>query len=146
MRMSAVDGTEMGDWEAPFKSMLGFLLQAGLLAARFGFGQEGERILRSVEAVRPRHNSTRLARALADIYRQRYQDAIDGLESGLLKEEPRHDVARALKALGLYHLGRTAECRTLITALKEQAAKEPRTVGAQARSLIASLIAEVGAA
>lgn len=146
MRMSAVGGTEPGEWEAPFKSMLGFLVQAGLLAARFGFGQEGDRILRSVEAVRPRHDSTRLARALAAIYQRRYQEALDGLENGLLKEEPLHDMARALKALGLYHLGRTAECRALVAALKQQAADEPLSVGAPARSLIVSLIAEVGAA
>jgi hypothetical protein len=146
MRMSAVGETEMGDWEAPFKSMLGFLLQAGLLAARFGLESPAEDILRAVEAVRPRHVSSQLAQALVAIYGQRYQNALDGLERGVLKEEPRHDLARALKALAFYHLGRTAECRALVAALKEQAAKDPQSVGAQARSLIASLGAEVGAA
>jgi hypothetical protein len=146
MRMSAVGEAEMGAWEEPFKSVLGCLLQTGLVAARFGFGSESEEILRAVEAVRPRHDSTRLARALATIYRLRYQNAIDGLEKGILKEDPRHDLGRAIKALGLYHLGRLEECRALVSALREQAAKDPRSVSAQARNLAASLAAEVGAA
>lgn len=146
MRLSAVGEAEMGEWEAPFRPMLGFLLQAGLLAARFGMGPEAEEILRAVEAVRPRHVSARLARALSGIYRQQYQDAIDGLDKGLLKDDPRHDMARAVKALALYHLGRLRECRVLVAALQEQAALAPQSVGAPARNLAASLAAEVGAA
>ena len=96
--------------------------------------------------MRPTHASTRLARGLASIYQKRYQDAIDGLDHGLLREEPRHDLGRAVKALGLYHLGRTDECRALLLALKEQAAKAPATVGPQARNLAASLAAEIGMA
>jgi hypothetical protein len=146
MQRSMVGNAEMAAWELPFKSVLGCMLQTALLAARFGFDPEAEEILRAVESVRQRHDSTRLARALVRIYRQSYQEAVDGLDSGLLKENPRHDMARAVKALALYHLGRNSECRTLVMALKEQAASDPGTVGAPARSLMASLGAEVGAA
>jgi hypothetical protein len=146
MRMSAVGAAEMEAWEEPFKSVLGCLLQAGLLAARYGFTAEGEAILGAVEAVRPRHESIRLARALAGIYRQSYQDAIDGLESGLLQDDPRHDMGRAIKALALYHSGRFEESRALVLALREEAAQAPESVSAQARNLAASIAAEVGAA
>lgn len=144
VRHSAVGDTEMAEWEMPFKSMLGCLLQAGLLAARHGMRAQAEAILRPVEAVRPTHASTRLARGLVAIYQERYQEAIDGLEKGLLKEDPSHDMARAIKALGLFHLGRTDECRALIKGLREQSAKAPATVSAQARNLVSSLASEIG--
>lgn len=144
IRHSAVGQTEMADWEVPFKSVLGCLLQAGLLAARHGMRAQAEAILRPVEAVRPAHASTRLARGLVGIYQERYQEAIDGLEKGLLKEDPSHDMGRAIKALGLYHLGRIDECRALINGLREQGVKAPATVSAQARNLCASLASEIG--
>lgn len=144
VRMSAVGETEMDAWEAPFKSVLGFLLQSSLLAARFGLGPEAESILAPVEAVRPRHVSSQLARALVRIYGGSYQDAVDGLDSGLLQEDPNHDMARAIKALGLYHLGRFTECRVLVKDLQEQAAATPDSVSGQARDLIASLAVEIG--
>jgi tetratricopeptide (TPR) repeat protein len=146
IRQSAVGETEMAEWELPFKSVLGCLLQAGLLAARNGMRAEAEAILRPVEAVRPSHASTRLARGLVGIYQERYQEAIDGLEKGLLKEDPDHDMGRAIKALGLYHLGRTEECRGLIKGLRDQDAKAPATVSPQARNLAASLASEIGMA
>jgi tetratricopeptide (TPR) repeat protein len=146
MRMSAVGEAEMEAWEKPFESMLGCLLQAGLMAARFGLGREAEEILRAVEAVRPRHDSVLLARALVGIYQGRYQEAIDGLEGGLLGEVPRHDMARAIKALALYQLGRLEESRALVEALRKEAAQAPGSVSEQARSLAASVAAEVGAA
>lgn len=146
IRKSAVGNAEMAEWELPFKSVLGCLLQAGLLAARHGMRNQAEIILRPVEAVRPAHASTRLARGLVGIYQERYQEAIDGLDKGLLKEEPEHDMGRAVKALGLYHLGRIDECRALIKALREQAVKAPATVSAQARNLASSLASEIGMA
>ena len=145
MQRSTVGDTGMAEWEIPFKSVLGCLLQAGLLAARNGLGAQAETILRPVEAVRPGHASTRLARGLVNIYRERYQEAIDGLDQGLLREDPRHDMARAIKALGLYHLGRLDECRTLLKGLQDQIARAPQSVSTQARNLAASLAAETGA-
>jgi hypothetical protein len=143
---SAVGEADMDAWEVPFKSVLGFLLKASLLAARFGLGEEAERILAPVEAVRPRHASTHLARALVRIYLGRHQEAVEGLENGLLKDEPLHDMARAIKALGEFHLGRFGECRALVRALQEQAAADPLSVCGEARDLAASLASEIGMA
>ncbi len=146
MQRSIVGDSEMAEWEMPFKSVLGSLLQAGLLAARNGLGAQAEAILRPVESVRPGHASTRLARGLVNIYKERYQEAIDGLDKGLLRDDPSHDMARAVKALGLYHLGRLDECRALLKGLEEQAVRAPKSVSAQARNLAASLTSEVGSA
>ena len=142
--LSAVGEAEMDAWEVPYKSVLGFLVKTSLLAARFGMANEAESILAAVEAVRPRHASSHLSRALVCIYLERFQDAVDGLKSGLLKEDPRHDMARAIMALGLHHLGRLEECRVLVEALQDQDAADPQSVSGEARDLAASLAAEIG--
>jgi tetratricopeptide (TPR) repeat protein len=140
IRHSAVGGMEMAEWEQPFKSVLGCLLQAGLLAARNGMAAEAEAILQPVEAARPSHASTLLARGLVFIYQDRYQEAIDYLDKRILQKDPHNDMAKAFTAMALHLLGRLDECRAIL--------KEVLKTGksAQAKNLASSLAAEVGMA
>lgn len=156
-RQSAVGNGDIEEWELPFKSVLGCLLQAALMAARHGMPAEAEAILKPVEAVRPAHPSTRLARGLSLFYQDRYQEAIDFLDREILKEDPDNATARAFTAMGLHLLGRIDECRDVLKGLLAEgkgaggtgtggdvsvAAKDGQA--AQAVRLAASLAAEIG--
>ncbi|MDB5104459.1 MAG: hypothetical protein JWP91_2148 [Fibrobacteres bacterium] len=140
IRHSAVGNMEMAEWERPFKSVLGCLLQAGLMAARHGMAAEAEAILQPVEAARPSHPSALLARGLVFIYQDRYQEAIDHLDRELLRKDPPNEMAKAFTAMALHLLGRLDECRAILKDVLKTAESS------QARNLAASLASEVGMA
>lgn len=134
---SIIGNLEMEPWEAPFKRMLGCLLQTAMVSARNGFPEEAEAILASVAGVRPTHPSPKFARALIHIYNSEHQVAIDMLNEEILKDDPENEMARVITCMALHMMERGDECFTVVRHLLHNGKNE------QAKSIARTLAADL---
>jgi thioredoxin-like negative regulator of GroEL len=124
-------------WEAPFRRVVGSLLQTCLVAARNGFHDDAEDILASVEAARPEHSSPKYARALLLLYKCKPDEAEQFLEEKFLRADPGDDMARALACMAYHAMERDTECFHIVRDLVHNGRNEQAV--AIARSLAADL-------
>lgn len=81
------------------------LLEAALLAARYGETQTATTMVDAVEGIRPRSLKPPVARAMIALYADRPQEIVEIINKRVLPEEPSNAVALSLLALAENRLG-----------------------------------------
>jgi hypothetical protein len=134
---SIIGAAEVHAWEAPFRRVVGSMLQTGLVAARNGFHEDAEGIVASIESARPGHPSPKFAKALLLIYKGEPQAAADYLQEEFLKADPGNEMAKALTCMALHVMERGSECYDMVRDLVQSGRNE------QAVSIARNLAADL---
>jgi hypothetical protein len=90
------------------------LLEAALLAARYGEAQAAATMVDAVEGIRPRSLKPPVARAMIALYADRPQEIVEIISKRILPEEPSNAVALSLLALAEYRLGNRSASHRLL--------------------------------